>query len=211
MSSFDIVDSFERKVADFAGAKHGISVNTGTSAIFLCLQWKNISTTYRGAISLPARTFISVPMECIKCGYDVEFQDYVWKGVYPLTPFDIYDSACRFRKNMYKGGLHCLSFQARKILNIGEGGMILTDDDDAAKWLKKARYSGREEPFFKIEDIDMIGWQLYMTPEKAGRGLHLMDYVVNEAADQLIQYPDLREVKYFKDLYVSRRKEIRAA
>ena len=47
----------------------------------------------------------------------------------------------------------------------------------------------------------MLGWQLYMTPEKAARGLHLMDYVRDSNPDQKVVYPDLRQVPYFKDKY----------
>jgi hypothetical protein len=139
----------------------------------------------------------------------VEFEDFKWEGGYRLNPFDIFDGALRFKKGMYQGGLHCLSFQARKLLNIGEGGMVLTDDKDACKWLKKARYSGRGEPSFKVEDVDMVGWQAYMTPEKAARGLHLMEYVAPDLPDQVMTYPDLREVPLFKN--VSRRNPVRIA
>jgi dTDP-4-amino-4,6-dideoxygalactose transaminase len=210
MKSFAIVDEFEKRVAEFAGAKHGIAVNTGTSAIFLCLQYKNLTSAYRGAVSLPARTFVSVPMAVLQCGFTVEFNDYQWEGIYPLTPFDIIDGALRFRKDMYQGGLHCLSFQARKLLNIGEGGMVLTDDEEAAKWLRKARYSGRDAPTYAVEDIDMVGWQAYMTPEKAARGLHLMEYLAPDLPDQKMKYPDLRNVKLFRE-NVSRRNPIRIA
>jgi dTDP-4-amino-4,6-dideoxygalactose transaminase len=99
---------------------------------------------------------------------------------------------------MYFGGLHCLSFHARKLLNIGEGGMVLTDDLDAYNWLRKARYSGRDKAHgYRIEEVTTLGWQAYMTPEKAARGLHLMDYV-EDWPDQVIEYPDLREAPLFK-------------
>lgn len=193
MNSFSVVRQFEERVADFAGAKYAVAVNTGTSALFLSLQYaKDLNP-----VTLPARTFISVPMAVVQCGLKVVFEDVEWKGVYQLKPYPIWDGALRFRKGMYQGGLHCLSFHARKLLNIGEGGMVLTDDEEAAKWLRKAAYSGRGEPSYRIEDIDMIGWQLYMNPEKAARGLHLMDYVENWE-DQVIEYPDLRTVKVFQ-------------
>jgi dTDP-4-amino-4,6-dideoxygalactose transaminase len=45
---------------------------------------------------------------------------------------------------MYEPGtLHTLSFHRRKHLAIGRGGMILTDDAEAAKWLRLARYDTR--------------------------------------------------------------------
>lgn len=137
----------------------------------------------------------------------VEFVDYIWQGVYQLSPWQITDGALRFRRGMYQGGLHCLSFHARKILNIGEGGMILTDDEEDAEWLRKASYCGRAAPNYRIEDVEMMGWNLYMTPEKAARGLHLMEYVKDED-DQVVEYVDLRKARYFA---VLQREKLRAA
>lgn len=193
MRSFGVVDAFEKAVAEFAGSKYAIAVNTGTSALFLSLVYRK-----PGVVTLPARTFVSVPMAVIQAGGSVKFEDYDWRGTYTLEPLDIIDGALRFRKGMYQGGLHCLSFHARKLLNIGEGGMVLTDDPAADAWLRKARYSGRGAPTFRVEDIDMIGWQLYMTPEKAARGLHLMEYIAPDLPDQVVEYVDLRQCPVFR-------------
>ena len=71
--------------------------------------------------------------------------------------------------------------------------MILTDDYKMVEWLKKARYEGRSEVNYKDDDIDMLGWNMYMTPQQASHGLALMqnypEYV-----------PDLGENKGYKDL-----------
>jgi dTDP-4-amino-4,6-dideoxygalactose transaminase len=196
MKSFSVVEQFENAVAEFSGAKYGVAVNSGTSAIFLSLKWC-MQTSHARTVEIPARTFISVPMSAVHAGLGLRFADKAWKGVYELDPFPVVDSALRFHKGMYMGGLHCLSFQARKILNIGEGGMVLTNSREAAEWMKKARYWGRGGSF-AIEDVEMIGWQMYMTPEKAARGLHLMEYVDPYTPDQEMEYPDLRKVNAFK-------------
>lgn len=196
MGAFDVVRQFEDEVAKFAGSKYAVAVNTGTSAIFLSIkfcQTKIHPSTW--PLTIPARTFISVPMACLQARCGLRFEDVEWQGVYQIKPLDVWDGALRFRKGMYQGGLHCLSFHARKILNIGEGGMVLTDDLKAAEWLRKASYSGRSGDF-NVEDVDMMGWQMYMTPEKAARGLHLMTYIEDEP-DQVVEYPDLRKVKFF--------------
>jgi len=194
------VDAFERSVAKFAGSKYAVATSTGTAAIFLSLQYeRSKKQSSGGRIYLPAKTFISVPMACIQAGFDVTIENIGWKGIYYLNPYSIVDGALRFKRGMYRQELHCLSFQARKILNIGEGGMVLTDNEDAYEWLKKARYSGRGGPDFRIEDVDMMGWQLYMTPEKAARGLHLMDYIGDGEQDQVVEYPDLRNCKFLKE------------
>lgn len=199
MRAFGVVEQFEEAVAAFAGAPYAVAVNTGTSAIFLSLKWIQTQIHDAGPVIVPARTFVSVPMACLHADIPVMFKDFAWKGVYQLKPYPIWDGALRFRRKMYHGGLHCLSFHARKILNIGEGGMILTDDREAYDWLKKASYSGRDpENNYRVEDIEMLGWQLYMTPEKAARGLHLMEYVGNGEEDQVVEYPDLRKAPVFR-------------
>lgn len=200
MSAFAVVRQFEERVAAFAGARHAIAVNSCTSALFLCLKY---AAAPRSHIVIPARTFVSVPMAVVHAGLRIFFDDFDWTGVYRLAPADIVDGALRFRAGMYAGGLHCLSFHARKLLNIGEGGMVLTDDDAAARWLRSAAYSGREGPEYRIEDIRMIGWQCYMTPEKAARGMHLMDYVRDDSPDQEVQYVDLRKVRAFYEHRIS--------
>ena len=202
MNSFQVVDRFEQRVAEFAGAPYAVATSTGTAAVFLSCYYAFHNqykvTRGRALTILPARTFISVPMAVLQAGGTVEFEDVPWTGVYRLSPWWITDGALRFRRRMYEGGLHCLSFHARKLLNIGEGGMVLTDDAKAADWLRAARYSGRAAPNYRIQDVDMLGWQLYMTPEKAARGLHLMEYVRDDLPDQVMEYVDLRTSKYFK-------------
>ena len=199
MNSFDVVDKFEREIAKFAGAQYCVAVNSCTNALFLALRYVLTQTTRKGgAVKLPAHTFVSVPMAVIQAGARVEFVDYLWGGVYPLAPHDIWDGALRFRRGMYEGGLHCLSFHARKLLNIGEGGAILTNDLETANWLRAARYSGRTAPAYRIEDVTTMGFQMYMTPEKAARGLHLMEYIPDDLPDQVMEYPDLRTCKAFQ-------------
>lgn len=197
MNSFDTVERFEQRVAEFAGAKYAVATMTGTWAIFLALKYWLRHKRDFGQILMPARTFISVPMAVVHAESWPGFIDYAWSGVYRLEPTPIIDGALRWRRGMYEGGLHCLSFHARKRLPIGEGGMILTDNESAADWLKMARYSGRKAPHYRIEDVVSVGWQAYMTPEKAARGLHLMDYT-QDYPDQIIEYPDLRDVPFFK-------------
>lgn len=199
MNPFFIVDEFERAVAEYAGSRYAVAVNTGTSALFLALQYVRQKSVYAGGpITLPARTFISVPQACIHAGFEVKFEDFEWSGVYRLTPHPITDGALRFKRGMYEGNLHCLSFHYRKHLPIGEGGMILTDDIVAWHWLRKARYCGRQAPDYAVEQIDSLGWLCYMSVEKAARGLAQMQWVQDDYPDQKINYPDLREVPYFK-------------
>jgi hypothetical protein len=139
-----------------------------------------------------------LPGTIIRIGGNVEYEDLSWKGCYQLKPYPIFDSACKLSKQMYIANtFQCVSFSANKILNIGKGGMIFTDDVDAVKWFKLARYEGREEiTLMNQETFDVMGWNMYMTPEQASRGLVLMNYLKDETVLEP-EYPDLSvKVKY---------------
>jgi dTDP-4-amino-4,6-dideoxygalactose transaminase len=102
---------------------------------------------------------------------------------------------------MYKPGqMLCLSFHIKKQLNIGKGGMILTDNRDAVSWFKKARYEGRSEKFYKDDDITFCGWNMYMAPSIAARGLELMHNYPEHVPDsqEINGYRDLTEFTVFK-------------
>jgi dTDP-4-amino-4,6-dideoxygalactose transaminase len=98
---------------------------------------------------------------------------------------------------MYKKGtLHCLSFSMKKNLSIGEAGMILTDDKKAYEWLKLARFDGRHEGVPLSEDnLTVVGWNMYMTPDRAARGLWVFDMLKNKEIPDMDStkqgYPDL--------------------
>ena len=125
-----------------------------------------------------------------------------WKGIYQLKPFPIYDSAKRLTSNMYiPGSLMCLSFHFKKPLKIGKGGMILTDSKEAVEHIKRMRYEGRGEGIsYHCDDISYEGWNMYMTPEQAARGLILLSDYPQHAEDQIEDppYRDLTEFSIFK-------------
>ena len=118
-----------------------MAVDTCTNAIFMSLKYLNAS----GTATIPARTYISVPGAILHAGLQLKMDPALeWTGTYRLHPFPVVDGAVRFTAGMYEPGtLHCLSFHRRKHVPIGRGGMILTDDAKAARWLRLARYNGR--------------------------------------------------------------------
>ena len=137
------------------------------------------------SIVFSGRTYISVPMQVLHAGLKVRFVDVQWSGTYRLEPTNIWDCAVRWTKGMYiPDSLMCVSFQIKKKVPIGRGGMILTNDKDAYEWLKLASYDGRDlsTDFTSKGHFHMLGWHMYMTPEDAARGILLMDKVpeVNE-------------------------------
>ena len=88
--------------------------------------------------------------------------------------------------------LTCVSFQAGKLLPIGRGGAILTDDEEAAKWLRAARLDGRTQGLDYMENrYQRYGAHCYMTPPDAARGLWLLTYAEDNDQGNWREYPDL--------------------
>ena len=178
---WDVVGAFEKMVADYAGSKFAVSTDSCTNAVFLCLKFLKAS----GTITVPAKTYVSIPQIILHAGCDLAFADIEWSGTHQLKPYPIIDSATRFTKDMYIPGTYqCLSFHIKKILNIGKGGMILTDDPEAARWFKVARYEGRHiEIPYDQDEIELVGWNMYMPPEQAARGIKIFENLPQENAD----------------------------
>jgi dTDP-4-amino-4,6-dideoxygalactose transaminase len=187
---FEVVEEFENTIASFAGAKYGIAVDCCTNALFLCLKYLN-QTNH--TITIPSETYVGVPSSIRNAGYKVEFKQIKWSGVYKLDPLPIFDGALRFKRDMFQGGFHCLSFHIKKHLKIGRGGMILTNDSKARDWFKLARFNGRNPIEHKHDTFKMIGWNYYMTNYDAARGLWLLAAMGehSEMPDIEPNYPDL--------------------
>ena len=195
----EVVDIFEKKVADFCGSKFAVAVDCCSNAIFLILKYINNPQK----VKIPYFTYASVPMQILHAGYEFEFVDKKWSGTYKLDPLDVWDFAGRWTKGMYEGGYAALSFQIKKRLPIGRGGMILCDDYEAYTWFKKACYDGRDlEKNYMEDDIEMLGWHMYMTPEDAARGIILMDNIseINDDSHSHMSYKDLRLNKVFNGI-----------
>ena len=195
----EVVDIFEKKVADFCGSKYAVAVDCCSNAIFLILKYIN----NHQKVKIPYFTYASVPMKILHAGYEFEFVDKKWSGTYKLDPLDVWDFAGRWTKGMYEGGYAALSFQIKKRLPIGRGGMILCDDYESYTWFKKACYDGRDlEKNYMEDDIEMLGWHMYMTPEDAARGIILMDNIseINDDSHSHMSYKDLRLNKVFNGI-----------
>ena len=198
-NAFEVVRQFERRIAEYAGSKYAVAVDSCTNALFLSCMYLKVKGH---EITLPKRTYVSVPQSVIHAGGKVKFKDIKWKGTYQLNPFPIVDGAKRFTKGMYeKDTLHCLSFHMKKILDIGRGGAILTDDEEAVEWLKQARFDGRHEVPLHHDEFKILGWNMYMTPEQAGRGLWKMMGLPEHNKDQseTPPYPDLSKYTIFTE------------
>jgi len=197
MKPFKIVEEFEKVVAEYAGAPYGVAVNSCTNALLLAMKYRNVKE-----VILPKKTYVGVAFSVLHAGGKIKFEDYEWKGAYQLKPYPIWDSARRFKKNMYiPGSLYCLSFHWAKHIPIGQGGMILCDTSNAVEWLKRARFDGRQEGVPPKEDkFDVPGYHCYMTPEQAARGLVFMSQLGNKRLKDIPEenYADLSQFPIFQ-------------
>lgn len=205
---FKIVQMFEEEVAEYTGAPYAVAVDSCTNALFLCCKYVGVKNS---DIIIPSKTYLSVPQSIIHAGgsvvFDRSFEANNWlsKGFYQLNPTNIYDSAKLLTSDMYiPNSLMCLSFHIKKNIPMGKGGMILTDNIAAVDWFKKARYEGRSEKLYHLDDINSLGWNMYMNPVEAAYGLwYMQNYPAhNPPVGEQNGYKDLTEFPLFKNCKV---------
>lgn len=208
---YKITEDFEKSICDYTGAPYAVTLDNQSNGLFLSLYYeKNITKSIKQKkIKIPCRTYPSVPCEIIHAGLKVDFhtvEGTTLKGAYQLGDTKVWDSALRFTGDMYIPNTHmCISFTGPyKHLKLSKGGAILTDNYDAYLWFKRARYSGRRECSYHDDYFDMIGWNFYMMPELATRGLLMMSQFYNSDgskktnADLELPYPDLSKYEIYK-------------
>jgi len=202
---YKITEDFEKALSDYTGAPYVVTVDNMSNALFLALTYEKVAGL---EITIPSRTYPSVPCEIVHAGGQVKFANTkgkTLKGAYQLTPTNVWDSALRFTNDMYIPGSHmCVSFTGPyKHFKLSKGGAILTDNEDAYFWFKRARYSGRRECSYHEDHFDMIGWNFYMMPELAARGLLMMSQFYKDGKplsnnDLELPYPDLSKYDVYK-------------
>ena len=195
--SWDSVFEFESIVSKWFGAKYGIAVDSCTHGIELCLRHIGIEE-----VEVPKRTYLSIPFLSNKLNVPLKWKDEDWRDYYEIGNTGVYDAAVLWRENSYiPNTMMCLSFQFQKHLSLGRGGMILLDDEDSYKSLRKMVYDGREPNIpWRDQNIDTIGYHYYMTPETAKLGIKKFEDAVNETPRKwkLDDWPDLTQLEVFK-------------
>ena len=167
---FDAIDNFEKAIADFTG------------------DWE---------VGIPATTYLSIPMTFHKLGIPYKLMGRAWHLKYQLIDTPIWDCARLFEENMYcEGQYECLSFGYSKPFELGRGGAILLDNEEAYTWLKRAAYDGRDLKISPWQDqkVFQVGYHYRMTPEECVIGsarLERGDY----KPSTMVEYPDLRNIE----------------
>ena len=196
--SFKSIEKFEKEISSFFGAPHAVAVDCCTHAIELCLRYQNIKH-----FTVPKRTYISIPFLANKLKINFDWKDEEWQDFYFLGETNIIDAAVLWRPNAYvPETFMCISFQYKKHLSLGRGGIILTDNKKAAKELKKMSYDGRiPDVPWRDQNISTFGYHYYMTPETAELGLSKLDKSINSKPKKwtIEDWPDLTKMEVFKN------------
>lgn len=188
--SFNRIKQFEQMLAEYTGAPYAIMTDCCTHAIELALRYDNVKLC-----TMPARSYLSIPMTLRKLNIKYDYTDIEWIGEYQLGGTRIWDSARRLERNMYRTGhIQCLSFGHGKPLQIGRGGAILLDDKLAYDIMLQQRYDGRNLDVTPWEEqrTFRIGYHYKPTIEEAEIGIKLLPQI-NEAP-KYVSYPDLRTI-----------------
>jgi perosamine synthetase len=234
---FKLTASLEKEIALYLGVKHAILVSSGTAAIFLALkavQAKNVAVpalTMMGTATaaelagckiefvsnneLPKGidTYIHVSLNGRACGIDAMIKSY--PGV------TVVEDACQAFGSKYKGKflgtfgkVGCFSFSPHKIVSAGNGGCVVTNDDDIAREVKKLKNFGRESG--GGDQHDTIGYNFKFTDIQAKFAIPQLKAIYSRLAKKVKiyerYYKGLKSVMlhhegvpWFVDIYVDNR------
>jgi perosamine synthetase len=175
---------FERAFCEYIGRRRGVAVNSGTSALFLCMSAMGIGPGDE-VITTPF-TFIATATTIMMTGATPVFADIdpvslnidpaqiegkITKRTKAIMPVEAFGSPARFdeicdvadrkgidvvedscealgsvlkgRKAGTFGRMSTFAFYPNKQMTTGEGGMILTDEDELADLCVSLRNQGR--------------------------------------------------------------------
>lgn len=222
LTSGKVTEEFEKKFADYVGAKHAVFLNSCTAALGLALQWYKKKYNIKKVL-VPSCTFIATVQEIINAGLTPVFGDVGFDKLLVDTgkEYDcvlpvhltgdkarikwdvpvIEDSAHLIEKDQLKNNPNpvCYSFYATKNLATGEGGMLATNDEELYMWAKQAEHHG----------ITKYGWNRYQEggtwwydTEFVGWKLNQSDILASIGIEQLKKFDVIqKERQRCVDLY----------
>lgn len=217
------VERFERRFADYLGARHAIAVTSCTGALHLALLAFGIGPGDE-VITTPM-TFIASSTAIMEAGAKPVFVDVepetgnldarnieaaITARTRAILPVHLYGQMCDMRAireiaDSYglkviedaahclegtRDGMHtgelgdaaCYSFYATKNLTCGEGGALVTNDDELAAKVLLLRLHGmnknandRHKEGYKHWDMTVMGWKYNMDNIQAAMLLPQMD------------------------------------
>ena len=196
----DTVEQFEKEIANFYDAPYAVATDSCTHAIELCLRHRPPAPGIE--LSVPARTYVSIPFTLIKLDLQWKFVDQVWQDYYHIGGTNIIDAAVFFQRGGYiRGNFMCLSFQFKKALSLGRGGAVLCDNLADYEQLKRMSHDGSNiDALWSDQNIAEIGYHYYMTPETAQLGIEKLENVTEPTKEwSSDDYPYLPNMDVFKN------------
>jgi dTDP-4-amino-4,6-dideoxygalactose transaminase len=194
MNNHFFIDLFEQRLREFTGSPYVVLTDSCSNSIFLSLMYlKKYKNFNENPLVIPKQTYVSVPQAIINSGFKVDFKNIEWTGYYNIEKTPIVDAAVGFSKNMYIGGMMCLSFQQKKSIPIGKGGAILLDNENDYKILKRMAWDGRDSSISVKDDIHniILGYHMNMTPEDAAIGVLKLNQYAGDKIGSYNDYPDI--------------------
>lgn len=247
LTEFKHTQEFEKRIADFAGAKHCIVVNNGT--ISLTLMAIAAGVKYGDEVIVPNYTMIATPNSVKILGANPVFVDVEAEtlcmdfdkmlaavtnktkaiifvnanGRNPKIGFEKFIEFCDFKKialledsaqslgSFFPNGKHqgtmslagSFSFSAPKIISTGQGGAIVTNNDEFNFKLRRLKDFGRSGGGNDVHDS--IGYNFKFTEMQAVVGneqMKKLNWRVERKKQIYSLYKDLlkevKEVSFFE-------------
>lgn len=216
MRNGEQVAAFERAFAEYVGAKYAIALCNGTATLHaalvalgvrpgdrvattpLTMSATSIAILQAGAVpfycDVQHRDWLMYPVGAANVGYQVPVSLY---GLhYPTACHDVFgrpltidDAAQTLRPADPRFAFTSYSFQASKILSLGEGGMLATNDEELAQRAREFSSLGyrmrADQPRINPDEIKAndyerhhsLGWNYRMNDLTAKEGLRKLESV----------------------------------
>jgi len=175
-------EEFEKEFAEYVGARFAVAVNSCTAALFLALKALGVGEGDEVVVpSFTFASTASVIVHCgakpvfvdiTKEGFVMDqksFEKAVSKKTKAVIPVHYGGNYCEIKTDLpiiedsahliARGGdnknaaANCYSFYVTKNMTTGEGGMITTQNEKMAEWLRKARLHGLSRDAWKRYDV----------------------------------------------------------
>ena len=191
MNEFNKLFKFEQALAEYTGAPFAVVTDCCTHAIELCMRLDNVHVT-----DFTAYTYLSIPQLMRNLNINFQMISESWIGEYQFYGTNIWDSARRLERKMYrKGQKQCLSFGNGKPLQLGRCGAILLDNIEEYRTLSKMRSDGRDLRQSPWQDYTITqGFHYCPTLEICELGTRLLCDVNHKP--QYYNYPDCRLINF---------------
>lgn len=190
--SFRTLFDFESALAEYTGAPYVVVTDGCTHALEICFRIKHVRYC-----QFPARTYISIPQLLNQLNIKYRLTNEEWLGEYVFYDTNIWDSARRLERDMYRPGqIQCLSFGHTKPLQLGRVGAILTDSKELYDQASLMRSDGRNLHIspWQYQKVFKQGYHYCPTLEDCAKGIEKLPFV--DEKPKYYEYPDLRTLDF---------------